>query len=42
MKVSAPHTGDCQLCDKPLGSVKVRKVKRGWVHLACWMSEKGE
>lgn len=42
MKVSAPRADDCQMCDRPLGSVKVKKVRRGYVHLACWLREKGE
>lgn len=37
MKVSSPHTDDCQICDRPLGSVSLKKVRRGWVHLSCWM-----
>lgn len=39
MKVSAPHADDCQLCDLPLGDEPVSRVRRGWVHQACWLKE---
>lgn len=38
-RVAPPHTDDCQLCDLPLGSAKAVKVRRGWVHLACFQAE---
>lgn len=40
LKIGALFADDCQICDRPLGTVAVKKVRRGYVHLACWMAEK--
>lgn len=39
---SHPLTGTCLICDEALGSVPLLKRPAGWVHKACWMTEKGE
>ena len=36
-RVAPPHTDDCAICDRPLGSVPLLKRRSAWVHKACWM-----
>lgn len=41
-RVAPPSADDCPVCELPLDGGRLFRTRRGWVHWACRLSEKGE